>query len=96
MSDRRCIGGGLATPSATATVTPAEGLQSWREPFQLAQPLNDEFLGIDVHRIAGFASPAVDTTQERQNILIEDENVKPPPAFGIGFMTIDELMLMLV
>ena len=61
-----------------------------------AKPFDDEFLGIEIHRIAGFASPAVDTIQERQSILIEDENMEPPPAIRIRFLTIDEPMAMLV
>ena len=67
-----------------------EGLQSWLEPFRLAKPFDDEFLGIEIHRIAGFASPAVNTIKERQSILIKGEDMEPPPAFRIGFLTIDE------
>jgi hypothetical protein len=73
-----------------------QGLQSWLEPFQLAKPFYDEFLGIEIDRIAAFASPSVDTIQERQSILIKDENMKPPPAIRIGFLTINEPMAMLV
>ena len=38
----------------------------------LAKPFDDEFLRVEVYWIAGFASPAVDTIQERQSALIED------------------------
>ena len=89
------IGDRLATPSETAIVISAKGLQSWLEPFQLAKPFDDEFLWIEVHRIAWLGSPAVDTIDKRQSILIRDENMEPPPAFGIGFLTIDEPMAML-
>ena len=71
------------------------GLQSRLEP-QLAKPFDDEFLGIEVYRFAGFALPAVDTIKERQRILIKDENMEPPSTFWIVFRTLDEPMVMLV
>ena len=61
-----------------------------RSRFPLAKPLDREFLGIEVHGIAGLASPSVDTIQERQSVLIEDENLEPPPTLGVGFLTIDK------
>ena len=70
------------------------GLQSRLEP-QLAKPFDDEFLGIEVYRFAGFALPAVDTIKERQRILIKDENMEPPSTFWIVFRTLDEPMVML-
>ena len=70
-----------------------QGLQSWLKPFRLAKPFDDEFLGIEIHRIAGFASPAVNTIKERQRILIKGEDMKPPPAIRIGFLTINESMV---
>jgi hypothetical protein len=81
-------------PSATATIAPRDqpndgfpsdresGLQSLLEPFQFSKPFDDEFLGVEVHRIAGFASRAADTIQEHQSILVEDEYMQPPPTFG--------------
>ena len=72
-----------------------QGLESRLEPFQLAKPFDDEFLGIEIYWIAVFASPSVDIVQESKSILIKDENMEPPPTLGIRFLTIDEPMPML-
>ena len=64
-------------------------------PIQLAQPLDNEFLGIEVYGIARLASLALYSVQEKQSILIEDEDVVPPAALWIGFLMIDEPMAML-
>jgi hypothetical protein len=52
--------------------------------------LRDEFLVIEVHRIAGATSSTADVGQWGQCLFVGDEDVQPPAAIGIRLQMVEE------
>src|SRR6476659_9255693 len=72
-----------------------EGLSlPFTRPSAVRQPATQKFVGVECHRIACAAFPVRDLVQERQGIVICDEDVKPPPTLWVGFQMVQTAIAM--
>jgi hypothetical protein len=80
----------MATTRSTTRCIVGESCSNTVRPFHAADVLRDEFLGIEVHRIAGATSSIADVGQWGHGRFVGDEDVQPPAAIGIRLQMVEE------
>ena len=63
-------------------------------PVAVREPVTQKFVSVECHRIAYAAFPFRDLVQERQGIVICDEDVKPPSTLWVGFQMVQTAIAM--